>query len=330
MHSFLIHKAVDIFGLSHLASMSLQDRRSDGRVEFLGAVNQRDKFSSLPVELLEMIFMNLSPRDLVSVRPVCTGFNALASKPRIRNAARENLLGLPKPETYNGELLSDSKFAMIVFTTSPRKPHIDHPRYNIWVGQYETAWKARETAIKQQIALFARWDANSKEKSLSLKDVVRRTRLYMRMPACITLFEAFRRDLEVIDYASWSLALPTILRQVNQVGAGDISNMPEGFMLAEEDKVVCPACAAESEGSGQSATYYERADQVRPWRRDESRIEVKGLYDHYVARHPDLVPPSVPNLFVGCELCHLKSQTYSGPGILAHKRHVHGVVNPAT
>ena len=55
-------------------------------------------------------------------------------------------------------------------------------------------------------------------------------------------------------------------------------------MLAEEDKVVCPACAADSEGSGQSATYYERADQVRPWRRDESRIEVKGLYDHYVAR----------------------------------------------
>ena len=49
-----------------------------------------------------------------------------------------------------------------------------------------------------------RWDANSKEKSLSQKDVVRRTRLYMRMPACITLFEAFRRDLEVIDYACTS------------------------------------------------------------------------------------------------------------------------------
>ena len=55
MHSFLIYKAVDIFGLSHLASMSLQDGRSDGGVEFLGAVNQRDKFSSLPVELLEMV-----------------------------------------------------------------------------------------------------------------------------------------------------------------------------------------------------------------------------------------------------------------------------------
>ena len=64
--------------------------------------------------------MNLSPRDLVSVRPVCTGFNALASKPRIRNAAKENLLGLPNPATYNGEPMSDSKFAMIVFTTSVR------------------------------------------------------------------------------------------------------------------------------------------------------------------------------------------------------------------
>ncbi|KAL1731974.1 hypothetical protein EV714DRAFT_271285 [Schizophyllum commune] len=329
MHSFLIHKAVDIFGLSHLASMSLQDGRSDGGVEFLGAVNQRDKFSSLPVELLEMIFMNLSPRDLVSVRPVCTGFDALASKPRISNAAKENLLGLPKPATYNGEPLSDWKWRTHVFTMIPRKPHIVHPGYNIWVGQYETAWKAVEPAIKHNISLFVRWDANANKETLSRKGVVRRTRLYMRMPACITLFEAFRRDLEVIDYASWSLALPTILRQVNQVGAGDISDMPEGFMLAEEDKVVCPACAAGSEGSGQTATY-ERADQVRPWRRDESRIEVKGLYDHYVARHPDLVPPSVPNLFVGCELCPLKSQTYSGPGILAHKRHVHGVVNPAT
>ncbi|KAI5891504.1 uncharacterized protein SCHCODRAFT_02702268 [Schizophyllum commune H4-8] len=337
MFNILLHKAVDVLGLSRKASASTsassQDRDTDG--DEVGEAHQTTVFFDLPVELMEMIFTNFSPRDLSIVRQVCTAFKDLASEDRVWSAAKKNLLELPKPETWNGEPLSEWMWATYVFTMEIRKKlSIDAPAYSNWVEVYEPAWKAADAENKDKIATFVQWDAKREGKVLPKKDITHRTRLYMRMPACIVLFDAFRRDLEVIDYTSWTLALPTILQQANLVGAGDITELPEGYMVAESDMVVCPACAAESGESAKSTDTkpqaVKRADKARPWRWEGSRIPVKGLYDHYVAKHVDLAPPTIPNLFIGCELCPLKSQTYSGPGIIAHMRRVHGVVNPST
>ncbi|KAL1672811.1 hypothetical protein EV122DRAFT_223966 [Schizophyllum commune] len=336
MFNILLHKAVDVLGISRKASAStsasVQDCDTDG--EF-GEVHQTAVFFDLPIELMEMVFTNFSPRDLSIVRQVCTAFNDLASEDRVWSAAKVNLLQLPKPDTWNGEPLSEWRWAAHVFTMEIRKKHsVDVPAYGNWVEVYEPAWKAADAENKDKIAKFVQWDAKREGKVLTKKDITHRTRLYMRMPACVVLFDAFRRDLEVIDYTSWTLALPYILQQANLVGAGDITELPEGFMLAESDMVVCPACAAESGDSAKSTTSkpqaVKRADNARPWRWEGSRIRVKGLYDHYVLKHADLAPPTIPSLFIGCELCPLKSQTYSGPGILAHIRCVHGVVNPST
>ena len=86
-------------------------------------------------------------------------------------------------------------------------------------------------------------------------------RNYLRSPTFYRIFEAFRRDLRVVDALSalthsghlittvliclspaWKNNVWNIERELGLISLCDISRVPQGFQFFHSDRVLCPIC----------------------------------------------------------------------------------------
>ncbi|KAL1743798.1 hypothetical protein HDZ31DRAFT_40101, partial [Schizophyllum fasciatum] len=289
------------------------------------------------------VLKNCSPMDLINLRQTCKLFSVFANSPRIRKAAFENLSNPPKPNFPSLKRIpTDFEWAMYVFTG----PICKYDRFKriafrnqleAWTMVYAELWKTVDSTNKERAVRFIKDQfREAGGGTVSNGDALSLFRLFMRTPTGGRLFDAFRRDLELIDNCSWKTASKFMLREAELIAEGDMSKFPEGFQICESDMVLCPVCMASK--AGQFGRMFKRPlaqktrqlDKIRSWRLDGTRLQVKGIKEHFAVKHPGVPPPPTPGLLVRCNLCPHKTQTYGRQGLISHKRHIHGIVNPST
>ncbi|TRM66765.1 hypothetical protein BD626DRAFT_396162, partial [Schizophyllum amplum] len=181
-----------------------------------------------------------SPCDLTVLRRVCRLLRVfLDNRQEIWEAARDSVAKLDQPGAPHGRVVDESQWAKYVFTgpVSLLKNGSDFTKSN-WTEIYEKRWLQIYKKNLRAIDCFVSWECPD----IGQDERISRVRFFLRLPACIILFETFCRDLKVIDYHSFVVVHDAIMHQTKLVETGDMTQFPPGYLISSSDKIVCPLC----------------------------------------------------------------------------------------
>ncbi|KAI4294557.1 hypothetical protein K525DRAFT_212385 [Schizophyllum commune Loenen D] len=319
--------------------------------------------TALGPEALNMVMQNCSPHDLVVLRRVCRAFKQhIDGQPALWRSARKAICDAPEPSALplKGQLvdadeiqegLTEAEWALHLFTGAVSSgPVLRASRSLIhnmpleikrgfqavpmrWLVEYQREWTRSHSWNLEIIGAFIR-----EKEALNTSGRKKRMREFLRTPACIGLLQAFRRDLEDIDYATLARAYPEIVDQAACVKTGDLSMYPPGYRLHARDTTICPTC-----NPPQTARAYtvdtklkkvvylqDNGEPILDWKEPKRFMIGDEIQAHYAAEHPNIAPPFLRVTFA-CTACptSARARLYCNASMISHQHRAHGPINPA-
>ncbi|KAL1757044.1 hypothetical protein FB107DRAFT_273406 [Schizophyllum commune] len=239
--------------------------------------------ASLGVTLL--IFEECGLMDLVVLREVCIDFKeALDSNQSVWANVRVRMLNMPSPPIdLHGTRGEEHAWAVHILTgTTAVRQDIDPEWSASYIKSYKRYRGYNVWAIKGHIC------ADNPEQVIKRRRMSRICQGYLRSPTCEKLLRVHVRDLKVVNTTIWKAALPTIHRELGLISSCDPNRVPRGFHFDPDDRILCPACHADSEAARQRAISLPSLAERREWFK-KNTIQVRSVYVHYRAEHKDLV-----------------------------------------
>ncbi|KAI5891485.1 uncharacterized protein SCHCODRAFT_02749494 [Schizophyllum commune H4-8] len=289
------------------------------------------KPTNLPLELQVQVLRQCSPKDLLALSQTCSTFQTILDDRADIWADARMYLGAPAPPGTlkdHGPVDSERAWAAYLFTGA-LDLLIDAPPD--WALLYTQNWIKADEQNASKIRTFL-----SEEPFKELEVKVTFAQI-MRTPTGRALFDAFRRDVEVIDYASWTLVLPSMLRELGLIASCILSASPRGFRPDELDRVICPDCCPDPTNFRHALNALPARISKRKWFALNT-VTVGSLTHHYQEKHPGLLLVSpilrIPRLAY-CTIClsapgvqHCYHVPYNSRGLTCHERMCHGPINP--
>ncbi|KAL1658684.1 hypothetical protein GGG16DRAFT_106556 [Schizophyllum commune] len=163
---------------------------------------------------------------------------------------------------------------------------------------------------------------------------------YVRSPTCDELLRVHERDLKIVNYTTWTAALPVIRHELGLISSCDPYRVPRGFQFYPNDRILCPACHADPEAARQHAISLP-FPMSREWFKNNT-VQVMSIYRHYRAQHKDLLARhgirAIPKMdcYACCAVCRQlpveqrpqHGLLYTIRGLRDHYQEFHGVANP--
>ncbi|KAI5891519.1 uncharacterized protein SCHCODRAFT_01154535 [Schizophyllum commune H4-8] len=301
----------------------------------------------LDPEVLHMVMQSCSPHDLAVLRRVCRAFKLhIDERPALWRPARKVICDAPAPSALPPlkgfvrqaadadeiqEGLTEAEWALHLFTGALETKRGYQAVPMLWLVDYKREWTKSHNKNMEIIGEFIR-----EKERLGVDAKKRRVREFLRTPVCVGLLQAFRRDLEDIDYATLARAYPEIVDQAARAKSGDLSMLPRGYRLHSRDNIVCPTChppvkrAYTLDAKLKKIVYLEKGEPMVNWKEPKKYMIGDGIQNHYTAKHPNVKPPLLRVTFA-CSACPTtaKPRLYCNQGMIAHHHNAHGPINPA-
>ncbi|KAI5891493.1 uncharacterized protein SCHCODRAFT_02504324 [Schizophyllum commune H4-8] len=295
----------------------------------------------LPLETLLMILEASSPACLIVMGQTCRTFrHHLATRPGIWARARA-CIGAPAPATLIGHSLAamEKAWATELFVGALDACAVVPPQ---WLQQYSEIWNIKERENRLRVKQFLREPpfAALQKTPVTFQEI-------MRTPTCQKLVHAFRRDLRVVDLASWTLALPFMLRELGLIASCTPSSVPRAFRFHDLDRIICPVCYPFSDAFRLSMDHLPCRESKKRWFAANT-VNVESLNSHFFEKHSELlfghdcgqgldIIPQIP-LYTYCTTClhasdpsiryQASRKPFTSRGLIWHERDYHGPVNP--
>ncbi|KAL1674311.1 hypothetical protein EV122DRAFT_282189 [Schizophyllum commune] len=317
--------------------------------------------SILDPEVLHTVMQSCSPHDLAMLRQTCRAFREhIDAKPALWRSARKSVAGAPEPTALPPkasagqpaaqsatqpaeqqdtemsdveEIPTEAEWALHLFTGALEIKRGFMVIPGQWFDSYNSKWNKSHKKNIELIGDFVR-----DKEPLGFDARKRRVREFMRTPACLRLLQAFRRDLEDIDRASFERAYPAMVDEIARAKTGDLAMLPAGYRLHARDRVACPECHPPPAVPRPYKIIHKKLMYLGPdgqpilgWKEPKKYMISNGLKDHYEAKHPTIPPALVPvtHPCVACPSRKAKVRLYCAQGMIAHHHKAHGPINPA-
>ncbi|KAI5829135.1 hypothetical protein K523DRAFT_275193 [Schizophyllum commune Tattone D] len=292
-----------------------------------------------------MVMHNCSPHDLVVLRRVCRTFKQhIDAQPALWRSARKAICDAPEPSALplKGQLvdadeiqegLAEAEWALHLFTGALEIKRGFQAVPMRWLVEYQREWTQSHSRNLEIIGAFIR-----EKETLNTSGRKKRVRELLRTPACIGLLQAFRRDLEDVDYATLARTYPEIVDQAARVKTGDLSMYPPSYRLHARDTIICPTCnppqtarAYTVDAELKKVVYLQdNGEPILDWKEPRKFMIGDEIQAHYVAEHPNVAPPFLRVTFA-CTACptSARARLYCNASIISHQHNAHGPINPA-
>ncbi|KAL1672820.1 hypothetical protein EV122DRAFT_223956 [Schizophyllum commune] len=307
------------------------------------AIRALNPMDLLSLETKFMIFDQCSPHDLCVLRQTCPSIKAMLDSDLDRWVRARTLLGVPSPSPDLVGAPTDSPVARErawvrhVFT-GVLNVRTEAPL--AWQLIYSQHWNvANDQNITQIRVLLEEQPFKALKIKVTFDEI-------MRTPTCQTLFQAFRRDLKIIDLASWTLVLPSMLRELGLIASCNVAAAPSGFRYNDLDRIICPVCHPRLDGFRQTLNALPSTVSRPKWFA-QNTVRVGSLINHFLSRHASLLSmgehplgplgmdiiPRIP-IYTYCSTCqrnpekHGRRKVFTSRGLASHERMCHGPANP--